>query len=495
MLEGLAPSLLIGAVVVLVSILGVRVSGRWGVPSLLLYLLLGIVLGTVDPDLHVNNAELATVLGYSALVLILIQGGLTTRGDELRPVMWPAISLASVGIGASIVVVALPLVFFMHMDVQAALLLGAVLAATDAAAVFSMMRGLRIFPKLRTLLEGEAGFNDAPVVVIVSVLSGGTFEVDHWYLILPTIVFELVGGAVIGVAVGFAARWVLARLALPAVGLYPIAALALLVGAYGLGGMLHVSGFMAVYVAAILVGNARSLPHRRSIIGFADGLAWIAEIGLFVMLGLFADVMRLPSAIGIALIATAVLVLFARPLAAFVALVPFRIPMNWVGFVSFAGLRGAVPIVFATIPLAQAVPQAALVFDATMIVVLILLIVQAPMLPAAARFFNVIKSDAAFELEVESAPLDEMKAVVLAVDASPDSKLVGTFVNELGLPRQAVAALLVRDGEAVAIADEVRIRAGDRLVVVTGEEARSATEARLRSVAEHGRLGAWRGAS
>ena len=358
-----------------------------------------------------------------------------------------------------------------------------------------MMRGLRIFPKLRTLLEGEAGFNDAPVVVIVSVLSSGSFEVDRWYLMIPTIVFELVGGAVIGVVVGYAARWVLARLALPAVGLYPIAALALLVGAYGLGGMLHVSGFMAVYVAAILVGNARSLPHRRSIIGFADGLAWIAEIGLFVMLGLFADVMRLPSAIGIALIATAVLVLFARPLAAIVALVPFRIPLNWVGFASFAGLRGAVPIVFATIPLAHAVPQAALVFDATMIVVLILLIVQAPMLPAAARFFNVIKPDAAFELEVESAPLDEMKAVVLAVDASPDSKLVGTFVNELGLPRQAVAALLVRDGEAVAIADEVRIRAGDRLVVVTSEEARSATEARLRSVAEHGRLGAWRGAS
>ncbi len=208
----------------------------------------------------------------------------------------------------------MPLVLLLGVSTQNAILIGAVLAATDAAAVFSVMRRMRISTRVRTLLEAEAGFNDAPVVVLVSVVASGAFDSTPYWQIPVIVLAELIGGALVGIGVGYLARWVLPRLALPAVGLYPIAALALLVGAYGLADVLHVSGFLAVYVAAVLIGSTARLPHRRSIIGFADGLAWIAEIGLFVMLGALAEVSRLPEAIPLALVVCAILVL-PRPAA------------------------------------------------------------------------------------------------------------------------------------------------------------------------------------
>jgi potassium/hydrogen antiporter len=492
-LEGLAPALLIGAAIVLVSILGVRFAGRLGVPGLLLYLVLGLLLGSLVPALDLQDAQLATVLGYSALVLILAQGGLTTRMSQLRPVMWPAIALASIGIAVSITIVAVPLALWFGLSPQVAILIGAGLSATDAAAVFSVMRRMHISTRVRTLLEAEAGFNDAPVVVLVSVVSSGDFGSAPWWQIPVLVVVELVGGALVGVGIGYLARWLLPRLALPAVGLYPIAALALLVGAYGLADLIHSSGFLAVYVAAVLIGSTARLPHRRSIIGFADGLAWIAEIGLFVMLGMLAEVSRLPDAIPLALAVCAILVLVARPMATLVALVPFRLPWPTIAFTSVAGLRGAVPIVFAAIPLGLGVPGAALVFDVTLIVVLILMLVQLPVLKRVGRRLGVVKSDEVVELEVESAPLDGVQAQVLGIEVPDGSGFVGTFVNEVGLPEGAVVALVIRDGAAIAPDVNTRIRAGDQVVIVATEEAQMATEERIRSVARGGRLARWLG--
>lgn len=490
-LQALAPTLLVGAAIVLVSIIGVRFASRLGVPGLLLYLVLGLVLGTIFPQLSLGDAQLATVLGYSALVLILAQGGLTTRVVELRPVLWPAIVLASLGVIVSIAIVAIPLVLLLHVDLQLALLLGTVLAATDAAAVFSIMRRLHVSTRLRTLLEAEAGFNDAPVAVLVSVVASGNFLTDPWWMVLLRIIGELIGGAAIGVLTGLFARWLLPRLALPAVGLYPIAALALLIAAFGLSGLVHASGFMAVYVAGVLIGSAKRMPHRRSVIGFADGLAWVAEIGLFVMLGLLADVNRLPQAAMLAIVAGVTLVVLARPIAAAAALLPFRWPVREIAFVGVAGLRGAVPIVFAAIPLGMGVLEGHLVFDATFLVVLVLLIVQTPALPYVAKKLGLAVSSAVDELELESAPLDGMGAVVLGVDVPKGSYLIGTFITELGLPAGSVVSLIVRGNEALAIDRNSRIKAEDRLVIVSTEQSRQATEERLRAVDAHGRLATW----
>lgn len=491
-LEGLAWALLIGAGIVLVAVFAVRLAGRLGVPGLLLYLLLGLLLGSAFPALHVQDAELATVFGYSALVLILAQGGLTTRMSQLRPVLWPAIMLASVGVAVSIAVVAVPLVWLLDIPVQVAILLGAVLAATDAAAVFSVMRRIHLSTRVRTLLEAEAGFNDAPVVVLVSVVSSGSFESLPWWQIPLIVIVELIGGALVGVAFGYLSRWLLPRLALPAVGLYPIAALALLVGAYGAASVVHVSGFMAVYIAAVLIGSAARLPHRRSIVGFADGLAWIAEIGLFVMLGALADVGRLPAAIPLAIAVTLGLVLVARPLAVIVSLAPFRWPPPTILFTAVAGLRGAVPIVFAAIPVGAGVPGASLVFDVTLIVVLILMLVQTPVLAPLGRRLGVVLAEEAVELELESAPLDGMSATVLGVEVPAGSGFVGTFVTEIGLPDGAVVSLVIRGERAIAPDQHTQIRADDQMLIVTTEEAREVTEDRVRAVARGGRLARWR---
>lgn len=490
-LENLAVATLVGSLIVLVSIFGVRVAGRLGVPGLLLYLILGLVLGATVPALALDNATLATVLGYTALVLILAHGGLTTRIDQLKPVLAPSLALASVGIAVSVAVVALPLIYFLDVDPQVAVLLGTVLAATDAAAVFSVMRRMRVNLRVRTLLEAEAGFNDAPVVVIVSVVSSGAWGSTPAWQIPVMVVAEIIGGAIVGVALGYLARVVLPRLALPAIGLYPIAALAFIVLAYGAASVAHSSGFMAVYITAVIIGSTKVLPHRRAIVGFSDGMSWIAEIGLFVMLGLLADLSRLPDSVGIALVALVLLTFLARPLGAVVSLAPFRVGVPTIAFTAVAGLRGAVPIVFAAITLGLGVPGAEIVFDATLIVVFILLLVQTPFMPALGRRIGVCIPEQVRELEVESAPLDGMDAVVLGIDIVPDSALVGVYVNEMGLPEGAVVSLVITAGQAIAPTDHTRIRSGDQLVVVTTELAQAATEARLQTLSEFGRLAGW----
>ncbi len=491
-LASLSVVMLAAAAIVLVAVVGVRVSQRVGLPSLLLYLALGLVLGAVFPQLQFENAELATVLGYAALVVILAEGGLTTRYQDLRPVLWPAVALATVGVAISILIVAGALILVAGLDPRIAVLIGAVLAATDAAAVFSVLRHMPLHPRLRALLEAEAGFNDAPVVVLVVVLSTGDISAgDAWQI--PLIVLaEIIGGAAVGIGIAWAARWALPRLALPAAGLYPIAVLSILAGAYGLAGVLHASGFMAVYVAGVLIGSARRLPHRRSVIGFAEGLAWVAQIGLFVMLGLLADPVRAVGSVFPALVAGVALLFVARPLSSLIALLPFRLPPRWIAFVGLAGLRGAVPIVFAAIPLGLGVPGAATVFDATLILVVVLTLVQTPMLPWSTRRLGVTLGGTADELEVEAAPMDEMNATMLGVDIEAGSRLAGLYVSDLRLPAGAAVSLVVRDGHGTVPDLHTRFRPGDKLLIVTTEKVRADAVRRLRLVAREGRMAGWR---
>ncbi|MFY9332162.1 MAG: potassium/proton antiporter [Candidatus Nanopelagicales bacterium] len=489
-LEQLGPALLGGGAVVLLAVLGVRFAGRLGVPGLLLYLGMGLALGWALPTDEPIDPETAAAVGYAALVLILAHGGLTTRASELRPVLLPSIALATVGIAVSVAAVAVPLIMIFDLDTQSAVLLAAVLAATDAAAVFAVLRRTNVSARLKNLLEGESGFNDAPVVVLVTVIASGGLDSQPW-LIPLLVIGELLGGAAVGIAIGFATRWLMPRVALPAVGLYPIAIVAALVMTYGVADFVHSSGFMAVYVAAILLGSAPNLPHRKAVIGFSDGLSWVAEIGLFVMLGLLAQPDRLPESVGIALVAAGVLVLFARPLAAVVALVPLRIPLREVGFVSFAGLRGAVPIVFAAIPLGLGVPGAEVVFDTTFIVVLVLTLVQSPAIPWVARRLKVDEPEQPDELDVDVAPLDDMDAIVIGLDVGEGSRLIGVFLRELALPEGAVVSLVLRHGGSLPPRMETRLKAGDRLVVVAPQSMRGDVLARLDEVSSYGRLGRW----
>jgi cell volume regulation protein A len=494
--------LLAGAVVVLASIAAVRLSYRVGLPSLLAYLGGGLLLGEAGFGIRFNNAELARTLGLAALVIILAEGGITTNWRQVRNCMPAALSLATAGSLISIAIVSVAMHWLLGSDWRVALLAGAVLAPTDAAAVFSVLRRLPLPARLAGVLEAESGLNDAPTVILVTMLSMHPLSALHPAMLLGAMVYELAAGAAIGLLLGRLGAYALRRVALPASGLYPIAVFSLTVGAYGAANLLQASGFLATYVSAVVLGNAR-LPHRPATRGFAEGIAWLAQIGLFIMLGLLATPGELPRVIIPALVAGFALVLLARPLSVLLATMGFGISLPERAFMSWAGLRGAVPIVLATIPMAQGVKGSDKLFALVFVVVVIFTLLQGPTLPLVAHLCKVTVTGEAMELDVEAAPLEELHADLLEIRIPPDSRLNGVEIFELRLPAETSITLIVRDEHVPGQSEPHRrpfvpgpttaLRAGDTLLVVAAAHARQAAERRLRAVSRRGKLAGWFG--
>ena len=485
--------LLVGAGVTLLAILAVRVSYRAGLPSLLLYLLMGVALGENGVGIGFENAEVAHALGFAALGLILAEGGLTTNWSEVKPSMRLGVSLATIGVTVSIAVVALVAHFALGLSWQLSVLLGAVTSPTDAAAVFSVLRGLPLSPRLVGSLEAESGLNDAPTVVLVTLIATGSVA-DHGVVLTGlVIVFELVIGVVTGLVVGFGGAWLMRRAALPSSGLYPLAVLCLALLAYSAAAGEHASGFAAIYVAALVLGNSE-LPHRIATRSFAEGVAWLAQIGLFVMLGLLLSPSRITwSVVGIAVIGSLVLTFLARPVSVWVSSVVDPLPGNELAFVSWAGLRGAVPIVLATIPFAEEVTDAERLFDIVFVMMVISTLLTGPTLPWVARRLHVTRQLEPRSLDLEVAPLERVAADMLQVTISPVSRLHGVEVGELRLPEGSLVSMVVRDGRAIVPERRMVLRRGDELLVVTPRGQREPTVSRLRTISEHGRLGRWLG--
>ncbi len=483
--------LLVGSAVTFAAILAVRLSSRAGLPSLLIYLLMGVLLGEAGLGVGFEDAELAHALGFAALAVILAEGGLTTSWREARPSMRLGLSLATIGVAVSISVVAVASHYLLGLPWQLAVLLGAVTSPTDAAAVFSVLRVVPLPQRLVGSLEAESGLNDAPTVVLVTLISTGAVA-DYGVLgAAGIVVFELVLGITAGLAVGFGGAWVMRRAALPASGLYPLAVLTLTFLAYGAASALHGSGFAAVYVAALVLGNSE-LPHRGATRSFAEGVAWLAQIGLFVMLGLLLSPGRISaSSVGLALVAGLVLTLVARPLSVAVAAIVQPMPWRELSFMSWAGLRGAVPIVLTTIPLSQGVPSAERLFDIVFVMVVVYTVLTGPTLPYVATVLGVTRRSEPRELDLEAAPLERVAADLLQVTISEESRLHGVEVGELRLPAEASVSMVVRNGHTLVPEPRTVLRHGDDLLVVTPRVLREQTEHRLRQVSRSGRLAHW----
>lgn len=483
-------ALLIACLVLLVAVLAVRLAARTGLPSLLLYLAVGVAIGEGGLGIEFENYELTSQIGFVALAIILAEGGLTTRWRDVQPILPFAAVLATLGVAVSVAVVAAAAVLLIGADVRTALLLGAVIASTDAAAVFSVLRRLPIRGRVRAVLEAESGLNDAPAIVLVTLLASDAWNTGSVLGSVGLVVYELLAGAVIGLAVGRVGAAVLARVALPAAGLYPLATVAFALLADTAAVAVHASGFLAVYLAGLVIGNAM-LPHRRSVLGFASSLALLAEAGLFVLLGLLVSPDRLPSALLPALVVGAAATLLARPLSVLICALPFRLPLREQTFLAWAGLRGAVPIVLATIPVTQGVPGSERIVDVVFLLVVVYTLVQAPTLPWVGRRLGVAEAGLAHELEVESAPLDELRAELLQLTIPRGSRLAGLYVEELRLPREARVTLIVRDG-ATIVPDRYTVFApGDSVLLVTTTAVRDEAERRLRTVSYGGRLARW----
>ena len=434
-------AVLLGAAVVLVAVLAVRVSDRFGLPTLLIYLGLGLALGEAGLGVHFDNASLTRTLGLSALVLILAEGGLSTRWPTVRRAMVPGVVLATIGFGISVAVTAGAAILILGFDARDGLLLGAIVSSTDAAAVFATLRRLPLRGRLAAILEVESGVNDAPAVILVVVLSAA-----HGRSVAGTAAAHRLradrgsgdrSGRGRRRCRGPAAQRAAVRRALPARDRRVRGPRV----RRRLGGpRVRLSGGLSRRAGA----RQATLPHRRATLGFAEGLGSLAQIGLFVLLGLLVSPDDLPSAILPGLAVGAVLLVFARPLAVFFSVVWFRLRLREHLFLSWAGLRGAVPIVLATIPISAGRPHADALFNTVVVLVIVFTLIQGTSLPWVAVHLDVLEPAAPREVTVEAAPLEELGADLLQVQVPVGSRLHGVYVDELRLPTGAALSLVVQ---------------------------------------------------
>ncbi|MET9133986.1 potassium/proton antiporter [Streptomyces antibioticus] len=484
--------LLVCSLVLLLAVAAVRISSRSGLPSLLVYLGIGVLMGQDGiGDIKFDNAELTQVIGYAALVVILAEGGLGTKWKEVGPALPAATTLALAGVAVSVGVTATAARFLIDLEWRQALIIGAVVSSTDAAAVFSVLRRIPLPARVMGTLEAESGFNDAPVVILVVAFSASG-PVEHWYVLVGEILLELAIGAAIGLAVGWLGSLGLRHVALPASGLYPIAVMAIAVTAYASGAMAHGSGFLAVYLASMVMGNAK-LPHWPATRGFAEGLGWLAQIGMFVLLGLLVSPHELGDDVWPALIIGLVLTMVARPLSVLLCLTPFRVPWQEQTLMSWAGLRGAVPIILATIPMVQGVDSSRRIFNIVFVLVVVYTLVQGPTLPWLAGKLRLGGDSEATDLGIESAPLERLRGHLLSVAIPQGSRMHGVEVNELRMPSGSAVTLVVRDGTSFVPMPTTVLRHGDELLVVATDPVRDAAERRLRAVGRGGKLAGWLG--
>jgi cell volume regulation protein A len=453
---------------------------RIRLPGLLLFLGLGMVIGSDGLDwIDFSDYELARTIGIVALALILFEGGLAAGFDEIRPVLRPALGLALLGTFATAAITGLAAVWLFDLDTLEGLLLGSIIASTDGAAIFALLRGSTLRRKLARTLEGEAGFNDPVAVLLVIGFIDWIQEPGYGVGDMAILfVLELGVGAIVGVVVGGLAARGLQRARLDSAGLYPVATLATAAIAFGAADTLHGSGFLAVYIAGLALGSTR-IPAKRTVTVFHQGLGWVAQIAMFMALGLLVFPSELDE---VAIEGTAlalVLVFVARPLATFASTAFDRFSMTERVVLGWAGLRGAVPVVLATFPVIEGVADAEdFFFNVVFFAVVISTLLQGTTFEPLARRLGVTTSEPALPRPLaETGTIRRLGAEVVEFPVGPEYALVGHRVRDLGLPRDALLSVIVRGEEAVLPRGSTRIEADDRLhVVVRSEVARHMDE-------------------
>lgn len=474
----------------LLALVAIKFSHRMGMPVLLLFVGMGVLVGEAGLGLRYDDAELTRQLGTVLLAVILWEGGYTTSATAIRPVVSRALVLATGGVLASVAITSALVYVLLDVDVRTAIIFGAVASSTDAAATFAILRRLPIVQRVRQTLEAESGFNDPPVIVLIAVVIS-----DAWFTVSPgalavSALYQLLVGGLAGLIIAWGGSRLLRLSALPASGLYPIGTVAIGMVAFAGAGVIGASGLLACYVAGLVVGNA-DLPHRQATIGFVEALAWLAQMGLFMMLGLLASPSRLVDAIVPALIVGASLTFVARPLSVLLCLAPFRVPWREQVFISWGGLRGAVPIVLAAMTMTAAVDQATRIFDVVFLLVIVFTLVQGPTLPAMARLTGVNRPGGAIDFTLESAPLENADVMVLQFSIPAESRLHRVTIKELRLPPGATVSMIIRDGLVLVPRSSTYLRAGDDLVMTASQAHTAAVEERLKEIDRAGRLARW----
>jgi cell volume regulation protein A len=466
--------LLVSSILLLLSILGSKASGWLGIPALLLFLLIGMLAGSEGPGgIYFDNPWLAQATGTVALIFILFSGGLDTEWSLVRPVLGKGILLSTIGVFFTAMLIGGFAAAFLGFTLLEGLLLGAIVSSTDAAATFAVLksRSVRLKGQLEPLLELESGSND-PMAVLLTVglvsflVNPATSVMDLVLMFIQ----QMVVGAVLGYGLGRVMTVVINRLRLSAEGLYPVLTLALVLLIYGATSALGGNGFLAVYLAGLVLGNSDFI-HKRSLMRFHDGLAWLMQIAMFLTLGLQVFPSRLLPVLGMGLLASAFLMFVARPVSVLVTLSLTRMNLREKLMVAWVGLRGAVPIILATFPLLAGLPQAGMIFDLVFFIVLTSVLLQGTSLPVVARWLRVdtiLPPKTQYPLEY--VPAENLDSDLAEVEVPPGAEVVGRQIVDLHLPQTALVVLISRDDGFVLPRGGTILETGDRLLVLADKE-------------------------
>lgn len=467
--EAINEMIFLAGLLLLLAILAGRISSRLGAPLLLVFLGLGMLAGEDGPGrIHFNDFKLAYLMGSMALAVILFDGGLRTHADTFRLARWPALSLATAGVLVTAVVTGALVCLVMDVGWMEGFLVGSIIASTDAAAVFFLLnlRGLALRGRISATLEVESGLND-PMAVLLTLLAVTTLTssagVEPLHLVLE-LLQQLVGGVLCGVAAGYALVWLVNRLDL-ADGLYPILALSFSLFVFGGAQAAGASGFMAVYLAGLILGNR---PHKadRLIRRFHDGLAWLAQIGLFVMLGLLVTPSTLSPYLVPGTLVALGLMLVARPLAVFACLLPFRFTLAELTYISWVGLRGAVPIVLAAMPVLAGVPGAHAYFAVAFVVVLLSLLIQGWTVGPSARLLGLLAPPQPEPPSRADVDLPDGSGQLAVFTVARDSEAAKRGRGKLIIPESVQLLALIQNGRPVRPEDANRLQPGDTVLAM-----------------------------
>ncbi|MGE0352600.1 MAG: potassium/proton antiporter [Gemmatimonadales bacterium] len=465
--------MLVTGALLFAGVLSSRLSARSGVPGTILFVSVGLLAGSEGLfRIAFDDPALASALATGCLALILFDGGLGTRVRDIRRVAGPAVLLATLGVVVSAALVGAVAVLLLRISWLEGLLLGSILGSTDAAAVFAAFRGRpeQLPARLRSTLEVESGLND-PIaifltVALTAVLAGGA--APPWWAVGTEFVREMGVGIVLGGAVGWFSGRLMRRLHLDVAGLYLVFSLAVALLAFGGAHIAHGSGYIAVYLAGVLMGETR-LPFERGVRRFHDGVAWICQVGVFVLLGLLAFPSRLVAAAPEGLTLAVVLVVLARPVSVWLTTLFFRFDWRDRLVLSCGGLRGAVPVILATIPLAAGLEGAGEIFNITFFAVIVSVLIQGTLLVPLARRLKRVETGAAEpSVSLELTALRETGQELLGYRVEPRSTAAGKPVRDLALPADALVVLVVRDKDVIPPRGSTALREHDLVYVLSG---------------------------
>lgn len=456
--------LLLAAGLLLLGVLASKMSSKLGIPALILFLGVGVAAGSEGiGGIPFEDYDTAQTIGTLALAFILFAGGLETPWRRIRSIFWTGVSLSTVGVLLTAAVFGLSTRWLLGLGWVESMLLGAIVASTDAAAVFGVLRArrLRLRHDLTTILEFESGSNDPMAIFLTMMLTSVALIGEaSWVQYVWMFIVQMLLGGVLGVAIGY--LWVRAinRARLEYDGLYPVLTIALVLFSFAIATLIGGNGFLCVYVAGVTLGS-HNFVHRLALIQFHDGLAWLMQITMFLALGLLVFPSQLLPVAGIGLLLAIVLVFIARPIAVFAALLLAPLTVQDKVFLSWVGLRGAVPIVLATIPISKGVPGSEVYFNIVFFVVVVSVILQGSSIPLVARVLRITEDTEPLPEEIP-APRSTIEVVV-----QPTSPASGRLVVDLNLPPSALILLLQRGQEAYIPRGSTVLQPGDRLIIAT----------------------------